>query len=196
MSKKLYTIPKIEEIRKISDITPKYMYPQAIPHACVAEGALSDETCDAIIEEMNKLDPYGFHGCEATTRECTQPLHRCLSPITEFLLQSNSAFWRFELDEKNPAAWFQTYEAGEGYQVHRDGELGQQRKLTTVALLSSENQYEGGYLRLIPYPEYHTLPRTRGTMVTFPSWMLHDVTRVSNGVRQTINLGMFGPAFR
>lgn len=192
--KNFYTIPATEYIDEVVKRTPSYMQPNISPNAIVGEGLLTDEQCDTIILEMSKLDSYNFTNCNAVTRECPRPLSSVLDPIVEFTRMVNEAAWEFVIDECG--AWFQTYTSGMDYQIHTDATIGQTRKLTTVALLSDPSSYEGGLLRVIPYPAYEAIPRTRGTLVTFPGWMLHEVTPVHSGLRQTINLGIWGPPWR
>jgi hypothetical protein len=190
-----YSVPSLEELKHIVTPVPMYMRPTLLPYFVVCEGALSNEICDSIIYTLMKEDGYRFEGCEAETRECSRPLHPVLNPIFQFTWSMNSIWWNFVLDNE-PGAWLQTYEVGDSYDTHTDGSLGQTRKLTTIALLSDPADYDGGQLRMIPYPEQHHIPKTRGTLCVFPPWMLHDVSPVERGLRQTINMGFWGPPFR
>lgn len=192
--RKLYTIPSGEEVARIASQVPISMVPSTMPHACVAEGVLSKETCDAIIDEMTWREPYRFHGCAATTRELDSPFPRSFFPVEEFAKQANAAFWQFRVNN-TPTAWMQTYGPGEGYQLHSDAMIGASRKFTVVALLSDELDYDGGILRVMPYPEYYAIPKTQGTLVAFPAWMWHDVTEVTGGGRCSLNVGYYGPPF-
>lgn len=192
----LYSIPPKTTMELIEAKTPSYMGKNMMPHAIVAEGALHPEICEHIVDEMTCLEPYSFHGCNAITRESPRdPLPSCLDPIFAHMVEINSSVFRFDL-RGLPGAWFQEYRTGNSYQLHRDGEIGQSRKLTTVALLSPESAYEGGSLKIVPFPKWERIPRTQGTMVTFPSWLLHEVEPVESGVRYTINMGAWGPPFR
>lgn len=194
--KQLYTIPDWDYIVQTANAVPDYMSPNKSPYAIVGEGALSDETCDTILESYNGTEPYKFDHCDATTREAVRPLTKCFEPVVEFTLQANESCWGFNLDEKSAAGFLQTYVIGDSYQIHADGVLGQTRKLTTIVMLSNQDNYKGGELRLIPYPMARVIPPTRGTMVTFPSWLFHEVLPVQRGFRQTLNLGIWGPPWR
>lgn len=192
----LYCIPSLNDIKALAAITPKHMRPSINPSAVVLEGALTDEECDAIIAGfMFEEEPYKHQACGAETREGRTPLRSSLNPIRHFAKEMNDIWWKFDLDD-DPIAWLQTYEAGGVYQPHTDDEPSQSRKFTTIALLSHPAQYEGGQLRIVPYPHVYDIPKTRGTMVAFPSWMLHDVLPIEFGIRQTINMGFWGPPFR
>jgi predicted 2-oxoglutarate/Fe(II)-dependent dioxygenase YbiX len=191
----IYTIPRAERLEELKSIVPDYMRPNNIvPQAVVGVGVLTADECDRIIEATMQEEVYSFHGCNAETRECSRPLHHSLNPIVSFTMRTNHQYFGFRLDPE-PAAWLQTYTKSDSYQIHADSMPAQIRKLTTVALLSDPNDYSGGELRVIPWPEYETIPKQRGTLVTFPAWMLHEVLPVTGGVRQTINLGYWGPPF-
>ncbi len=191
----LYTVPNEKNLRSLADKLPAYMHPNPMPSAVIWENALSDEQCDAIIFEMNQVESYAFPGCNAVTREVLSPLSSNFDPITSFLLEANKDWWKFELDTE-PAVWFQTYKEGNSYKVHSDSSLCQTRKLTAVALLSKEYEYAGGELILLNNTEQHAVPKTRGTMCAFPAWLQHTVLPVTSGLRQTVNLGVWGPPFR
>lgn len=192
---KPYSIPNSRYLRTAEEATPDYMYPSPNPLAIVWEGALSHEVCNAILDKYMDEEPYPFTGCDANTRECPRPLGSVLDPIRNFGLDVNDFWWKFYLG-KNPGAWLQSYEVGDGYQLHMDGTIGQTRKLTVIALLTEPSNYEGGTLRVVSPPSEFDIPKTRGTMCVIPAWTLHDVTPVERGFRQTLNLGFYGPPFR
>lgn len=191
----LYTIPTMEQMHEIMDRVPSYMFPSSSPWCIVGEGVLSAGGCDAILEELMLEEPYKFSHCDANTREAKRPLSHIFQAVEEFTLQANRSCWRFSLDH-NPCAWLQSYMAGDAYQIHMDGELGQTRKLTTVVMLTDPSMYEGGELRIVPYPNVRVIPKTRGTMVTFPAWLYHEVLPIKRGFRQSLNLGYFGPHWK
>lgn len=194
--KQLYTIPDSDYIVEVASKVPDYMSPNTSPYALVGEGVLSDEGCDAILSEMLDLPSYRFEHCDATTREAIRPLSKYFQAVIEFTLQANAACWGFDIEEESSAGYLQSYTMGDCYQTHMDGVLGQTRKLTTVVMLSEPDMYQGGQLRVIPYPMSRVIPKTRGTMVTFPGWIFHEVLPVTKGTRQTLNLGMWGPPWK
>lgn len=196
MSKPLYTIPSWDEITEVVRNVPDYMYPNVTAYALVGEGVLSDEICDAILDLMSDLEPYKFEHCDAVTKETIRPLHHYFEPVLEFTLQANRSCWRFDVDEDSATGFLQSYVTGDAYQMHQDTVLGQTRKLTSIVMLTDSAKYTGGELRVVPYPMARVIPPTRGTIVTFPSWLFHEVFPVKSGHRQTLNLGMWGPHWR
>lgn len=76
------------------------------------------------------------------------------------------------------------------------GQWAAKRKLTIVVQLSDPADYEGGSLELRPDSNVTKAPRARGTAIVFPSFVLHRVTPVTQGIRWSLTLWSHGPAFR
>lgn len=192
---KLTTFPTMSDMWNHKKMTPAYMQPNAVPYAVVLEGYLDTDECNALANEFENEEPYNIHGCKATTRECPRPLSAVLDPIMAIGKQMNNQFWEFQLSPEC-AAWLQTYVEGDSYLTHADQAPGQTRKLTAIALITDPNQYEGGDLVVYGNPPMSmTVPKTQGTIVIIQGWMLHRVEVVKYGIRQTINLGFWGPKF-
>jgi hypothetical protein len=175
--------------------TPDYMRPNHTPLAVVGESYLDDDICDRICEFMDAIESYRFKNCGAITREAPWPLPDLFDEVIQFATGINNFYWQYELDDK-PAAFYQTYTKGMNYQLHMDGNISQSRKLTAVVMLTDPAKYEGGQLELHYHPNKFYVPRTRGTIAVFQPWMLHEVIEVTEGTRQTLNLGFWGPPFR
>ena len=69
------------------------------------------------------------------------------------------------------------------------------RKLTIVIQLSEPEDYDGGRLQTFGM-EVEDLPRERGTIVAFPSLVLHQVTPVTRGLRRVLVAWIAGPRLR
>ena len=190
-----YTIPSVEQLYRLADGTPAHMYPSRVPLAVVAESYLTDQECDEIVESLMSEEPYEFGMCGAVTREAPRPLPTSLGTAVDITNSMNKLWFGFDLDP-SPSAWLQTYEAGGDYHVHTDGTPGNGRKLTSVIFLSDPAVFSGGDLILkIPTKDF-VLEKKRGTIVIFPSWLWHEVTPVRSGLRQTVNVGFWGPPFK
>jgi hypothetical protein len=176
--------------------TAQWMYPNDTPWIAFEEGVLTQEQCVDILRFMFSEEEYQFPHCNARTRECPRPLNTIFDPIAQFLLQANEEFWNYKLDVASAGAWMQTYFPGDNYQAHMDGLIGQTRKLTAVAMLTDPSKYEGGDLEIYIPPNRFAVPNTIGSIVVFPHWVIHEVMPIKSGVRQTINLGFWGPPFR
>ena len=190
----LTTYPTLEQLEELNTKTPAYMVPNKIPYAAIGEGWLTDEQCDAILDKYMSLESYSFNHCNAMTRECGRPLDQVLDPMQNFARKMNDLFWKYDL--RGADAWLQTYEPPNDYQKHMDVVPGQNRKLSAVLMLTESNDYMGGDLGIYTWPDKFYVPRTRGTVVVFQSWLVHFVSPVFVGIRQTINMGFWGPNFR
>ena len=190
-----YTFPAFQVLDRFAIGTPDYMYPNRCPHVVVSEENLSDDICDGILETFTEFDRYHFTGCNAETTEYSRPLPKVFDPITQFGLAANLSHFQFDLDP-HPAAWGQTYKFKGDYKPHTDSNHGQTRKMTVIAMLSDPEDYSGGELVLHFQPNSFISPNKRGTLIAFPPWLLHEVRTIRSGVRQTINMGFWGPPFR
>lgn len=77
-----------------------------------------------------------------------------------------------------------------------DAPLARKRKLTFVAQLSDPRDYDGGALELMPSAHVVQAPRAQGSATLFASYILHRVTPVTRGARQSLTIWAHGPAFR
>ena len=71
-----------------------------------------------------------------------------------------------------------------------------QRKLSMTVQLSNDWEYEGGDFELNQAGLESTDIRTKGTVLIFPSFLLHRVKPVSKGVRKTLVAWFEGKAFK
>ena len=67
-------------------------------------------------------------------------------------------------------------------------ELGyNQRKLSFSIFINDPSEYEGGQLEIwMDNNQYDIIPKTKGGIVVFPSFLLHRVTPVTKGIRKVI----------
>lgn len=77
-----------------------------------------------------------------------------------------------------------------------DGAFAARRKLTIVVQLSCPSAYEGGALELQPSAHVVTADRAQGSAIAFPAFMLHRVTSVTKGARNSLTIWAHGPGFR
>lgn len=70
------------------------------------------------------------------------------------------------------------------------------RKLSMTIQLSDPNDYEGGDLRFMINKEIVNAPKEKGTIIIFPSFIMHRVTPITKGTRQSIVGWVSGPPYR
>ena len=111
----------------------------------------------------------------------------------------NNEHFQFDLTHLTTLQ-FTVYHASNhsNYQKHLD--LGRQfpnRKLSFSVQLSDDAEYVGGDLRfhyIKNQPE--VAPREKGKIIFFPSWVVHDVTPVTQGTRRSLVGWVNGPNFK
>lgn len=121
--------------------------------------------------------------------------------IIDVVRAANRDTFGFDLQSFSESAQVARYDAArEGhFDWHSDigdGPLARQRKLTMVVQLSSPTDYAGGTLEVMPSAHVHQASHARGDATIFPSFLLHRVTPVIEGLRQSLTIWAHGPAFR
>jgi PKHD-type hydroxylase len=110
----------------------------------------------------------------------------------------NQQAYRFDLSMIEDLQ-YTVYLAGEGghYDWHVDhGNTPRRRKLSLVLQLSAPTDYEGCELQIYASNQIDAAPKTRGTLIAFPSYVLHRVTPIAAGIRKSLVMWCSGPRFR
>lgn len=126
--------------------------------------------------------------------------------FSNLFAQVNSQYFQFDVTGFYEPMQLTYYEAAPDveksghYDWHMDLIIHEQkmmRKLSMVLMLSDINEFEGGDLQLhIDSSGPITLEQKKGRAWFFPSWVLHQVTPVTRGVRKTAVMWAGGPAFK
>ena len=120
--------------------------------------------------------------------------------LEEMVLRINAQFYRYDLFGLNEPFQYTIYDAGEGgyYKWHVDmGEKNYEpRKISLSLQLSDPSDYEGGDLELEVGDGPVSAEKAVGTLIAFPSYVLHRVTPVTAGLRKSLVIWVAGPEFR
>jgi PKHD-type hydroxylase len=120
--------------------------------------------------------------------------------LEEMVLRINAEFYRYDLYGLNEAFQYTVYEGAEGghYNWHVDnGETRfEPRKISLSLQLSGPSDYEGGDLVLQAGDGDYAAEKARGTLIAFPSFVLHRVAPVTAGIRKSLVIWVAGPEFR
>lgn len=185
--------PSEEALAEMERVTPEYMRPNHQPWVVVLNGYLDKTQCQDIAKETWTLKSRDL-GCGARTRECPLGMSS-LSSLEDVVREVNKEYWGYILDATPPPAWVQTYGSGNHYGLHMDGAPSQSRKLTGIAMLTDPDTYTGGILSFFAMDKWFETDNSQGTVVVIPHWLLHQVSMVESGLRQTVNMGFYGPPF-
>jgi PKHD-type hydroxylase len=111
----------------------------------------------------------------------------------------NQQIYRFDLSGFADQLQYTVYDAGEG--SHFDWHIdlvrhSSHRKLSFSLQLSDPASYEGCDLEIHGGPKSLPAPRTRGSLIAFPSYVMHRVTPIRAGTRKALVIWTAGPPFR
>lgn len=168
------------------------------------------QECDIIIEYGNSLglETSVIHNNAEIVNDTTRKSeHTFIHPddsqidwlyqrLTDAVTTVNNKFYKFDLFGFGEGLQFTKYEApGSHYGYHVDRIYnGQIRKLSLTVQLTDENEYEGGDFQM--FGSDKVLSRKQGTILAFPSFMVHRVTPVTKGTRYSLVAWVNGKPFK
>jgi PKHD-type hydroxylase len=122
--------------------------------------------------------------------------------IIQLMKTANSTLWKFHVTGIQDNLQVSEYvgstdvEKAGHYDWHMDmGEGSSTRKLSVSIQLTDENTYEGGDLEFMVHRSIIKAPREKGTVILFPSYLTHRVTKVTKGIRRSLVFWFHGPPF-
>lgn len=119
--------------------------------------------------------------------------------LSDLANTANNQMWNFDLTAFGDNIQFTKYEGEVGghYSWHSDiGETVSHRKLSIIVQLSDESEYEGGLVQFNIGHAIMDLPKTKGSVFIFPSFLLHRVNPVIEGTRHSLVCWITGPNLR
>jgi PKHD-type hydroxylase len=118
--------------------------------------------------------------------------------VTDITLNLNERFFKFDLFGLNEGFQFTNYEAPSGkYGKHVDRGMNMSvRKLSISVQLTNPEEYEGGELYLYDDDKGTLMDKTQGTLILFPSYVLHEVIPVTKGERNSLVTWVTGKQFK
>ena len=122
-------------------------------------------------------------------------IDKIMSQVTE----ANKTIWNFDLKSIIDNIQYTEYEGNGGhYDWHLDIGPGSisHRKISITIQLSDPEEYVGGDLQIMTGSEYTTVPRGKGTVVIFPSFLLHRVVPLTSGNRKSLVLWVGGGHYK
>jgi len=121
--------------------------------------------------------------------------------MMDLSIEANQVLWDFNLHTMPEGIQYTEYYATENghYNWHQDIGPGllSQRKVSITVQLSDPSEYEGGDLEIWSGGDTSIkAPKGRGTVVIFPSYMMHRVTPVTKGSRTSFVLWVGGEHYK
>jgi len=126
------------------------------------------------------------------------PVHRGIGATMAGIgLSANRQNWNFDITHANQCDYLR-YDVDGHYLPHVDTFImpgdRETRKLTVLVFLNDD--FEGGRLFLQTGDKRIYPPQEAGTALVFPSYILHGVEPVTNGIRRSIVTWLVGPWFK
>jgi PKHD-type hydroxylase len=120
-----------------------------------------------------------------------------LEKLNSFVTETNNLLYKLDLSGFTEKFQFTNYIAPSGkFQKHVDRYLnGEVRKLSISIQLSNFDEYEGG--ELITYEDGlgRKANKQQGNLIMFPSFILHEVTPITKGERNSLVIWVSGKPF-
>lgn len=118
--------------------------------------------------------------------------------VTDIVVDLNERFFKFDLFGINEGFQFTNYEAPSGkYGKHVDRAINfPVRKLSISLQLTNPEEYGGGELYLYDDEKGTVMDKTQGTLIIFPSFVLHEVMPVTKGTRNSLVTWVTGKQFK
>jgi PKHD-type hydroxylase len=118
--------------------------------------------------------------------------------ITDVVLNLNNRFFQFDIFGLNEGLQFTNYKAqSDHYGKHIDRSLNFiVRKLSLSVQLTDPKNYKGGELILYENENGVEMKKEQGTLILFPSYILHEVKPITKGERNSLVSWVTGKQFK
>lgn len=173
---------------------------------------LTEKDCDMLIQLYNKAPDEEAkigNGINGNVDKTVRNVNKVVLPVYKGIgarlaavgLDANSQRWKFDITKANQAEFLKYPTGGGRYKGHIDTFLSKDsknleecRKLTVLAFLNDD--FKGGKFFLQVGSEKIYPLQKKGTVLVFPSFILHGVEDVEEGERYSVVTWMVGPWFK
>jgi PKHD-type hydroxylase len=118
--------------------------------------------------------------------------------ITDYIVNINEQFYNYNIEYIENLQFTEYKSPGHFYGKHVDLQYksSKTRKISFSIQLSDDNEYEGGDLEINVGGSILTVPKEKGLICFFPSFLLHRVVPVTSGVRKSLVTWLCGANLR
>jgi PKHD-type hydroxylase len=186
-------------------------YAKPMPPFAWWEGAFSDQQLDWLQNKAKHAEQNAYVGSgggkvvdsnirrsQVSWLQNMNDTQWVFDTLAEVVSQINASHFGFDLTGFGEPLQLTNYDQSENgmYGWHQDYGLSISRKLSMAVQLADPSEYEGGNLQVLTTGEPVNIPKKRGMIAIFPSYVLHQVTPVTQGSRQSLVAWVSGPAFK
>jgi len=170
---------------------------------------VTKETCDQIISSIPRTEDATTFGGENSHRSSkihfiehdTPDYSLAMQMLWFFVNEANSKVFGFNIYQKADFQYTEYLASEDGhYKMHHDIDWnrddGFDRKLSITVQLSDPQDYDGGDFL---FNEVENLPqgyKEQGSVLVFPSYLTHQVTPVTRGIRRSLVAWFEGPRWQ
>lgn len=182
-----------------------------VPYAYHKNYFTQDE-CEAIIQYGTSIESIeSYVGEEKTVdnsirknrvcflRSDGKECHWIFNRVRQAITDMNQQFWQYDLDMIEVLQFTRYDRTNDFYGPHMDMGFGrvEQRKLSFSIQLSESDSYTGSDLQFHSCGmNFYDSVRDRGTIIMFPSYIVHQVTPLLSGQRYSLVGWVLGPPFK
>ncbi len=181
-----------EEIEQIKELAMKYQ-----PHEAGTGQGVSARHEDSVRKSTVRwMTGVPLHHANSSAKHPSD-LDWIYQRLFNMVNEANDHLWDFNLSHAGEVLQYTEYPPDGGhYDWHIDCGHGiqAQRKISVTVQLNDD--YDGGELQLWRGQTPATALKEKGTAVIFPSYMLHRVSPVTKGVRNSLVLWIGGDHYR
>ena len=147
-------------------------------------GVVNDEMRKSAIAWVPKVDAYKW-------------IYEKLGGMID---EANKELWKFNLySMEEMIQYTEYYQDGGHYDYHLDVGGGyplNQRKISITVQLTGPEDYTGGDFQILRGKNPEDLPKIKGCVLVFPSYLMHRVTPVTSGTRRSLVLWIGGDSYK
>jgi len=169
---------------------------------------VSNNFCDNLINTYSQdfidKEPPHIGGDSGTIDRSIRDTERVILPqnvgigatLTATALNANHYWWKYNITHANQTELL-IYKPDGHYNPHVDTfhtHSDETRKLTSLVILNDD--FEGGKFFLNANGNLYYPPQSKGTVLVFPSYMIHGVEPVTKGIRYSCVTWLVGPYFK
>lgn len=165
---------------------------------------ICEQICNVFTQEAIPKRPPEIGNVPGTIDRTIRNVERVILPTYRDLggqlaaagLSANHQAWKFDISHSDQAE-FLIYPTGGRYTAHVDTFMTagvECRKLTVLAFLN--DNFKGGKFYLLNGQEKYYPPQSKGTVLVFPSFLMHGVEDIEEGTRYSAVCWLVGKFFR
>lgn len=152
-------------------------------------------------ELENGVSNRSLRDCKLSWIQVDDTSTKLFRKLSDIINSLNSQFYKYDLTEMEDLQYteynsehknFYTSHSDDGYKFNLF------RKLSVSVQLSNPAEYQGGDLTFYrnTLSEFTIAPKEAGTVIVFPSFVIHEVTPVTAGIRKSLVTWVNGPRFK